>query len=187
MSVAKSLATADDLLRMPRGNGKRYELVDGEIVEMAAAGLIHGIIVGRVATQVGGFVQAHQFGDVAIAETGFFLAHDPDRVRAPDVAFIAASRFAIGSLPAGFGEIIPDFVVEVISPTDSASDFQGRIDEWLDAGVKLVWAVFPSRKSIFIWRGRKQVERRSAGDELVAEPVLPSFRWTVDDLFRGFS
>lgn len=81
-------------------------------------------------------------------------------------------------------EVVPDFVVEVISPSDSAAEFQRRIDDWLDAGVKVLWAIYPEAASVFMWRGRNQVERRSGGDERDAEPVLPGFRWKVTDLFR---
>ena len=79
--------------------------------------------------------------------------------------------------------MIPDFVVEVISPADPAGDFQQRVDDWLDAGAKVLWAVHSPSESVFIWRGRNLVERRSGDEELDAEPVLPGFRWKIGDLF----
>jgi len=183
VSASKTLLTADDLLKLPRGNGKRYELLDGEVVEMAPAGLLHGILVMRIGGRVDEFVSAHQLGFVVAAETGFFLRHGPDRVRAPDVAFIATERLPAGPLPSKFADFAPDFVVEVISPSDSASEFQLRVDDWLDAGTGVVWAVYPDLATVFIWRGRNQVERRSGDEELDAEPVLPGFRWKVGELF----
>lgn len=183
MAMARTLVTAEDLLKLPRSRDRRYELLDGELIEIAPTGYLHGQIVGRATTKIGGFVEVNQLGDVLGAETGFLLRRNPDRVRAPDVAFVAAGRLPPGPTPTGYVETIPDFVVEVISPSDSASEFQERVDEWLDAGVKVLWAVFPSR-SVFIWRSRGQVERRSGNDELDAEPALPGFRWKVSDLFR---
>jgi Uma2 family endonuclease len=183
VSVPRTSLTADDLLKLPRGMGKRYELLDGELVEMAPAGFLHGIIAMRAGAKVSDFVAEHRLGQVVAAETGFFLRRHPDRVRAPDVAFIAADRLP-RPFPSGYLDVIPDFVIEVISPTDTASDFQARIDEWLVAGVKVLWAIYPDIKTVFIWRGRDRVERREGEAELDAEPVLPGFRWKVNDLFQ---
>lgn len=184
MAVPQTLLSAEDLLKMPRGDGHRYELRDGELIEMSPAGLLHGKLVMRVGIKVGTFVDANNLGLVVAAETGFILRRNPDRVRAPDCAFIAADRLPPGPTASRYSEVVPDFVVEVISPNDTAAAFQQRVDDWLDAGVKVLWAVYPEVASVFIWRGRNQVERRSAADEIDAEPVLPDFRWKVSDLFR---
>jgi len=78
--------------------------------------------------------------------------------------------------------LAPDFVVEVVSPNDTARDVEERIDTWLQFGTLVAWALYPPR-TVYIYRGLDRVERRSADDELDAEPTLPGFRCRVSDLF----
>ena len=75
-----------------------------------------------------------------MGDVGFVLdlAGDPERVRAPDVAFIATARLAEGRLPAGFIRGAPDLAVEVLSPSDSSVDVQQKVRDWLEGGARLV-------------------------------------------------
>ncbi len=180
--LATSL-TADELLRLPMGLGKRYELVNGELHEMAPAGYRHGKDAVRIAALIRNFVAPRRLGDVVAAETGFLLLRNPDHVRAPDCAFIAAGRLPTGSDPIGYAELAPDLVVEVISPGDTATEVQERIDDWLRAGTRVVWAAYSQLKEVVVWRGVGIAERKSADDELDAEPALPGFRCRASELF----
>jgi Uma2 family endonuclease len=175
--------TADDLLKLPMGKGKRYELVAGELREMAPAGYRDGKEAARCARIVGNFVAPRRLGDVLGAETGFLLRRHPDYVRAPDCAFVAAGRLPAGSEPTGYAEIAPDFVVEIVSPGDTASDVQEKIVEWLQSGTKVVWAVYSSLQEVVVWRGPGRAERRRDNEELDAEPAIPGFRCKVSELF----
>src|SRR5689334_12992362 len=143
MLPTKALMTADELLRMPGESGKRYELLHGELRTMAPAGYQHGKVASAIDALVRDYVIAHKLGDVVAAETGFLLARNPDHVRAPDCAFVAAGRLPPGPGPVGYAELAPDFVAEVVSPGDSASEVQERVDDWLRAGTKVLWVVYP--------------------------------------------
>jgi Uma2 family endonuclease len=122
-----------------------------------------------------------RLGDVLGAETGFLLR--PNHVRAPDCAFVAAGRLPAGSDPIGYAELAPDFLVEVVSPGDTAADVQEKIDDWLQSGTKVVWAVYSSLRTVVVWRGSGRGERKSNDDDLDAEPALLGFRCKVSELF----
>jgi Uma2 family endonuclease len=184
VSQLQTRLTAEDLLKLPMGRGKRYELRDGELIEMAPAGFRHGEDALRIGRIVGNFVADRRLGHVVAAETGFRLRRDPDHVRAPDCAFVAANRLPLGPTPTGYLDIAPDFVVEVVSPSDTASDVEERIEDWLRAGTQIVWAAYAPRHTVVVWRGLGQAERRSAEDDVDAEPVLPGFRVKVHSLFE---
>ncbi|VAW42801.1 hypothetical protein MNBD_CHLOROFLEXI01-2621, partial [hydrothermal vent metagenome] len=110
--------TAVDLYNMPEQGG-RNELVQGEIIPMSPASTKHGLIVFRLAFEVGLFTNKNQLGEVYAAETGFTINQNPDTVRAPDVAFIAKKRIPEGGVPeTGFWAIAPDLVAEIVSPND---------------------------------------------------------------------
>ena len=114
--TTRTLVTADELLRMP-DDGKRYELIEGELIEMAPAGSRHGEIAASVVIVLGHYVRKNDLGTIFAAETGFLLRYDPDTVRAPDAAYIAKNRLPREGVPFGFMDTIPDLVVEVVSPT----------------------------------------------------------------------
>lgn len=184
MSQLQTHLSADDLLKLPTGKGKRYELRNGELIEMAPAGFRHGEDASRIGTIIRSFVIPRHLGHVVAAETGFVLRRHPDHVRAPDCAFIAAGRLPAGPSPVGYLDIAPDFVVEVVSPGDTATEVEERIEDWLRVGTKVVWAAYSGLKTVVVWRGLDQVERRSGDDEVDAEPVLPGFRSKVSGLFE---
>ena len=90
MATTHSILSAEQLLEIP--NLGRCELVRGELIMMSPAGCRHGRITCRIATRLDRFVEKNGLGVVMTADTGFHIARDPDTVRAPDVAFVAAAR-----------------------------------------------------------------------------------------------
>ncbi len=147
MAVQDKVFTADDLWQLSHQNtGKRYELDKGVLIETAPTGDMHGVVTNWMAFLIMGFVEAHELGEVVAAETGFQLFNDPDTVRAADVAFIAKARLT--PLTGKYYQIVPDFVVEVISPSESASDVNDKVLDYLAAGAKLVWLVYPKSRTV---------------------------------------
>ena len=175
--------TADDLMQLP-ANGKRYELVNGELHEMAPAGSEHGYVALEAAFRLRLFLAEHPEigGRMFAAETGFRLSRDPDTVRAPDVAYVAEARIAQVKVP-GYPELAPDLVVEVVSPGDRAGEIQAKIDEWLQAGVRLAWVLYPTTRSAMVYRADGTTQLLHADDNLSGEPVLPGFTVRLSELF----
>ena len=183
MTVSAKLITAEELLRFP-DDGKRYELIEGTLNEMSPAGTEHGLVAMNAGAILHQFVRQRKLGGVFAAETGFVLSSDPDTVRAPDVAFVAADRLPSGGLPAGYMRLAPDLVVEVVSPSDTASHLQSKVYDWLDAGCRLVWVVYPATRSVTVFRSRRDVRAVGEEDTLDGSPVFDGFNIQVRDLFR---
>ncbi|MSQ27358.1 MAG: Uma2 family endonuclease [Dehalococcoidia bacterium] len=185
MTTQKTLITAEQLLAMPTGMGERYELIAGELITMPPSGGQHGVSSVAVAHAIKSFVLANRIPGVVFgAETGFWLHHGPDTVRAPDAAFVRAERFARGPVPAGFVEGAPELVVEAVSPSDTAAEVQAKTEAWLDAGAELVWLLYPQTRSVTAFKSRSDIRVLSGADTLTGEPVLPGFSVAVADLFR---
>ncbi len=182
MSTPKVLLTADDLLRLSR-TGKRYELVGGELVEMAPTGARHGRVAIRSGSRLNAYVEQNDLGEVFAAETGFRLERQPDKVRAPDVAFVSKGRLPPGELPKGFLDIVPDLVIEVVSPGDTATYVQAKVEDWLQAGVRLVLVMYPDTRSVAVYRSLDDVRVLTEGDQLQGDPVLPGFSCPVKEIF----
>ena len=82
-----------------------------------------------------------------------------------------------------FLRIPPDLVVEVISPHDLAEAVDTKVEEYLRAGVRLVWVVHPVAQVVQIYRSNGSLEGRRVHQELDGEDVLPGFLCPVRDLF----
>lgn len=177
-----AVMTAEQLMRLP-SRGKRYELKRGELLMMTPAGALHGRVVMALGVLLHVYASQHKLGQVFAAETGFKIHVDPDTVRAPDIAFVAQERIPPTGVPSGYWELAPDLVVEVVSPNDSAADVQDKIEEWLNAGVRRVWVVYPDTQTIHVYRSLKEVNVLKSGDRLDGEDLLPGFSCAVEEIF----
>ena len=101
---------------------------------------------------LGNFVIPRRLGRLAASDSGVLLERDPDTVREPDIAYISAERLALDVEVTGYYEVIPDLVVEVISPGDSASEVMDKALMWLSFGARMVWAVNPESRSVDVYR-----------------------------------
>jgi Uma2 family endonuclease len=144
------LTTADQLLRLPRGQ-HRYELVRGELHTMSPAGWRHGAVAAHVGRLLAEHVQGRALGLVFAAETGFLLERDPDTVLAPDASFVRRERLAALS-PRGYFPGAPDLAIEVRSPDDSAARVARKTKAWLDCGCACVVHVDPDARTATVHR-----------------------------------
>ena len=182
----QSRVTADELLARP--DGFRFELVNGDLVERHM-GWESECLGMNLAGLLWSFCQQSRVGYVNGSNAGYqcyedVFPDDPERVRKPDVSFIAASRIPPDARLKGHCSIVPDLVVEVVSPNDLYGDVEAKVDEYLQVGVKLVWVVDPQTKAIRIHRANGTIQDVGLTDELSGEDVVPGFRCAVKDVFR---
>ena len=129
------MQTAEDLLRF-REPGKTAELVRGVLIVREPPGTGHGVRSARLLYRVADFVVRHDLGEVIAQDTGFKIERDPDTVRAPDAAFVARDRLGRIS-DEGYAELAPDWVAEILSPSDRPGEVLEKVGQWLNAGVRL--------------------------------------------------
>jgi len=184
MIVEHELMTAAELLRMP-DDGFRYELVQGELHKMSPASHEHGRIAAKMLVRLGSYVEAQQLGEVYAAETGFELAHDPDTVRAPDLAFIGRERVAAAKTAQGYFPGAPDLAVEVISPDDRYTEVDAKVEDWLDAGCRMVIVINPRRRhrTVAVHRSTVDVTTLTLDDTLDGGDVVPGWRLPIREIF----
>lgn len=182
------LVTAQDLMALSGETG-RYELVQGRLVRMPPTGLEHGALALRLGSALLRFVDQDGFGLVTGAETGFLLSRPgaPDTVLAPDIAFIAANRVpAAGSADwTQFPRLTPDLVVEIASPSQHRPEVAIKAEVWLDAGVRLLWVVWPGTRQVDVWRPDRAVQCATLeGEDLLdGHSVLPGFTFPIAHLW----
>ncbi len=181
---AKRLVTAEELWEMPEVPGKRYELVKGELIEVPGAGGLHGLIVKVLLRLLDPFALARDLGEVFADGVGYTIYRDPDVVRIPDVSFLSRNRITDTGVPEGYIPLAPDLAVEIISPGDRAEDVYAKVREYLDAGVRLVWVLWPRHRSVTVYSSTGEMRDLREGDVLDGGDVLPGFQVRVAELFE---
>lgn len=180
MGQTKTLVTAEQLPQI--ANGRRMELVRGELVEMTPVGRKHGRQVLLLASWLVPFVSSKNLGEFG-TEVGFILQRNPDIVRAPDISLISSARRGSADED-GFYEGAPDLAVEVLSPGDTASEVQEKVREYLAAGARLVWLVDPKSQTVTAYYPSGDAHVYSGNDEVPGNDVLPGFSFRPFDLFK---
>lgn len=164
--------TAEEFWRLPE-SGKRRSLVRGEVVEEMPPGGLHGVVAVRISARLQAWIEGGP-GDRVGVESGFVLSRVPDTVRGPDVFYVSRDRVAETGVPEAFWDVAPELAVEIISPGEKADDVREKVRDYLAAGTRLVWLVYPRTREVVVhprtaWRGRTAKETR----------------WKVSGSFRG--
>ena len=183
MTTATRLMTAADLLALP-DDGKQHELVRGELIEVPPPSLRHTVVAGNIGSFLSVFVRQNNLPFFGGPEAAAFIERGPDTVRAADYALISWERVS-GPLPERgyvFG-LVPDLVVEVVSPGYRASAVDAKTQMWLDAGVRLVLVAYIADLEIISHREDGMVRRFGINDTLTCDSVLPGFACPVADIF----
>lgn len=182
---AKRLTIAD-VAALPRtlpSGDVRYELDDGRLIVMPPPGDVHGAVQSNIVTQ---FKIQGEFRGLGRARTevGLILRRDPDRLTGPDAVFVTAALLPPRRSPEGYPETIPDLVVEVRSPNDPGPTVQAKIDEYLAAGVRVVWVANPADQTVAAYRLNQPPQIFGPADTLAVPDVIPGFQYPVAELFR---
>lgn len=174
------LAQAEQLARM--------ELTkDGELIVMSPTGGTAGRKNRRLTQQIGIWTDRNGTGEAFDSSTTFVLSNGARR--SPDVSWIKLERWTqlTQAQQDGFPPISPDFVVELVSPSDLKNqryeDLQLKMQEYLDNGVQLGWLIEPSAKTVEIYRAGQQVEILNNPPTLFGEDILPGFILNLSEIF----
>ena len=178
MTTQTRLMTAEELLAMP-DDGYRYELVRGELRKMAPASFFHGTSAMRIGAPLAIYVIENRLGEVCAAETGFRIGSDPDHVRAPDVAFVRREREDEVGETHGYFPGPPDLAIEVISPYDIYREVDEKVQDWLDAGTRMVIVVNPRRRDVTVYLPNSVPIVLTEEDILDGGDVVPGWKMPV--------
>ena len=177
------LLTADDLLRL-HSEGVKGELIMGVLHKKVSNGLEHGEIAMNWGILLGSFVKPRRLGRIFGSDAGVQLEHDPDTVREPDVAFISAERMPLDVRERRYAQVVPDLVVEIISPNDRPVAVFDKAQMWLRHGVRLVWITDPEARTVTALPQSGPARTYTEDDTLDGGDVLPEFSCAVRDIFE---
>ena len=170
MTTQKKLLTLDDLMAMP-DDGKRYELIRGALIEMPPPGIMHTVVTDQIGWQIGSFVRQNNLPFVGGPEAAAYIERGPDTVRAADYAIIFLERITEPLPERGyvFG-VVPDLVVEVVSPDYWAEVVDAKTQAWLDAGARLVLVAYIGAREVIAHHDDGSVVRYGIDDTVGWRP-----------------
>ena len=147
----------------------------GELIIMSPAGGETGNRNAGLTAQVWIWNDQNKLGEVFDSSTGFKLPNGADR--SPDVAWVSLERWnaLTPEQQKKFPPICPDFVVELLSPSDSLKETQDKMKEFRDNGAALGFLINRKTRQVEIYRPGVEVEVVENPVEVSGEPILPGF------------
>ena len=187
LAVQQRLYDIEDLWRIVRDadDDKRFELIEGEIIEMAPTGIWHGRLVTRLGRYLDSFVEAQDLG-IVTSDTGYHQPSDRHNLLGPDVAFVEKERIKQPKSQE-MAPLMPDLAVEIKSPSNTIAELHRKAAIYLRHGAQLVWIVMPDAQSVEVCRlgadGEIHSEIIGRHGSLSGEDVLPGFTLPLAKLF----
>lgn len=175
------MATEADALAVYDRGGPICELVDGILVEKDMA-TFESIIAFLLGHWIGTYLDQHPLGVVVGANGPLRIL--PERMRVPDLSFIGWEKFPDRRLPQDLVfRVVPDLVVEVLSPGNTRKEMEIKRQEYLQAGVRLIWYIDPRKRTATVYRGDGTAQELDATGMLDGGGVLPGFSVSLERLF----
>ena len=171
-------------IALPENADRRFELIDGEIVEKVPTEE-HGVIISIINGEIYVYLKDNPIGRVAV-EARHKMPEDRRNSRIPDLAFTSAER-ALPITRKGAVPQMPDLAVEVKSPDDSIGLMRAKAAFYLENGTRMVWLVYPDQRLVEVYRPDVDivllVDNEERHDVLDGSDVLPGFSIALQSIF----
>ncbi len=174
-----AIMTGSQFDALPYEEGRRWELVGGELIPVPSPTPQHQAILQEILFPLMVYFRAHaEYGRV-FTDVEFAL-DDNHRVR-PDVLVLLGERAASLDMNRVPVPGAPDIAVEIISPSERSFETQQKLNAYLRLGTREVWQVYPKSKSVVVHRAGASNTVTSAGR--IESTLLPGFVLDVKTLF----
>jgi Uma2 family endonuclease len=179
--IDSKVLTDEEFMALP-DDGGRYEVIDGELVNVGNSGMEHGNIGIFLGGLIEIFVRQNKLGVACDSSTAFKMKGG--NKRSPDISFVSKERLiGLKRLPKGFFDGAPDLVVEIISPGNTFDEIHNKIEEYFESGTRLLWVIHPDEKYVLVYHS-PQPDRLLRGDDVLdGEDVILNFQVAVSELF----
>jgi Uma2 family endonuclease len=175
--VQSDKASAEDV--------ERYEVIDGVRVEREPMGAFETVLASWLCHLINNFVVGHKLG-LAVTEVLFTLNVRRNLRRRPDVAFVAYARWPEPVIAREYAwNVVPDLAIEIVSPTNLAEEIDGKITDYFQAGVRLLWVIYPDSGRVYVYQSPTQVTVLERADTLDGGEVLPGFQLPIAQLYAA--
>lgn len=176
--------TAEQYMAIPEDQYRGYELIRGRMQQVREPwpSHSHGVRLHRVAYLLQAYLQANPIAQLS-GDCSVTLARNPDTVRAPDIYVVRKERIPRDYTGGPIFNVAPDLVVEIRSPSERDGILQSKLDDYFAAGTSVVWVVEEPKRRVTVHAKDTEPRIIEGNTRLTADPVLPGFSCTLDELF----
>ena len=193
-TVVQQGMTLDEYIRrMDDDSEPRFEIINGEVVPMSPSVSGSGYMASKLMKLIWPIILSKQLGEL-FSEMTFVLPNADSSTwvtgsRTPDLMFISAARFsAFNDTNPGWQErplaLVPDLVIEIISPTDQMATVLKKVALYLEDGVQIVWVVNRKHQSITVYTLSDEPMVLTGDQILSGGALIPGFSTHVRVLFE---
>jgi Uma2 family endonuclease len=182
--ATKTLMTLQEFDALP-DDGLKHELNNGELVTMTLPAPWHNWVIRRIQLLIERYLEQHPVGQVFLPDTPFILS-DPARpvtLRGPDLTFLSRERFAGLDLHKRI-QGAADLTIEVVSPSDRPHELLQKVGQYLAAGGRLVWIVYPDERQVRVFEASGAMRILTESDTIDAPDLLPGFSTPISRFFE---
>lgn len=180
--------TVEQFEQFPMQDGWIYELHEGRLVSMPGPGREHGRIQSRLTILLSQYLTAHQLGSVVGTSCyNLPLPGNHEELLCPDLSYVLPAREAGVVMRGSYPVLAPDLVIEISSPRDTRPQVARKAAIYLQAGVQLIWVVWPESQTIDVWlpaAPARPTATLKSSDALDGLGVIPGFRCPVQAVFN---
>jgi Uma2 family endonuclease len=161
---------------------ERYEVIDGVRVEREPMGAFETVLASWLCFLLNSFTAGKKLG-LAVSEVLFVLNAQRNLRRRPDAAFVSYARWPTPVMARESAwNVVPDLAVEMVSPSNLAEEFDSKITDYFQAGVRLVWVFYPDSGRVYVYQSPTRVSILERTDTLDGGEVLPGLRLPIEQL-----
>jgi Uma2 family endonuclease len=173
--------TWESFEKLPDSDGMHRELIEGELQILPPPKSGHSIVASNAAEALRP-LREHLGGRILL-EAGFQLSEDRRTWIQPDVSFVRKER-VLDTPDSGYFHGGPELAVEVVSPSESATDLNRKVELLLKAGSLAVWVLYPNQREVRVFWPSGESIRKRIGDALSLPELLPGWECPVARLFE---
>lgn len=177
---APGTATEGDVIEIEAREDRLCELVEGVLVEKTV-GYEESCLTVELIALIHNFVKARKLGKVSGPDGMMRLF--PGLVRIPDIAFASSKRYSKRRGSRKMPQLVPDLAIEVLSEDNTPKEMSRKLDDYFEAGVRLVWFVDPRKRTVEVFTGRESSKLLLETQTLTGGKVLPGFSVPLKELF----
>jgi Uma2 family endonuclease len=181
---ASAKYTYEDLQTFPEGDGKRYEIIDGDLLVTPSAMSRHQLVLGNFHGLLWAFLQENPIGKVIFAPADVVLSEI--NVVEPDILFLSNGR--LDRLTRKNVQGAPDLVLEVVSESTRRTDEVRKRKLYESVDVLEYWIVDPELETVKVYRKAgcrfdRPIELSSEAGDTLTTPLLPGLKALLARLF----
>jgi Uma2 family endonuclease len=176
---ASSEMTLEQFLSLPE-NDESYELINGEAIKKMSPKFFHSSLTTVFWVEISGWCDER--GRVRVEWSVILKRRGKDWVPVPDLLYVSYDRLAADWREDAPCPVLPELVIEIVSPDQTFNQLAQKATDYLSAGVERVWVVYPPMRSITVFFGDRPPETYR-GDRMLTDELFPDLAVTSEQFF----